>query len=112
VPDDTKRVSEGWAAAHAAYHAALTGACDSPWLLRLRELLFAQSERYRRLSVPMADVDRDLDREHRDLMEAVLARDVARAKSLIAQHLALTASILLQQEWPTPMAAPSRRANG
>jgi DNA-binding GntR family transcriptional regulator len=40
--------SDEWAHAHAQYHLALVQACDSAWLLRLRAMLYAQSERYRR----------------------------------------------------------------
>jgi len=102
-PGDPQRMNEEWSIAHAAYHEALVGACDSPWLLRLRGLLYAQSERYRRLSVPLAEVARDLNREHRDVMEAALARDAERAKTLMTQHIALTTRVLLEQSWPADM---------
>lgn len=94
--DDPQRVSEAWAAAHAAYHRALVNGCDSPWLLRLRDLLYAQSERYRRLSVPLARAGRELEREHREIMEAALARDADRADALLASHLETTTYILLE----------------
>lgn len=99
-PGDPQRMSETWSLAHAAYHEALVGACDSPWLLRLRATLYAQSERYRRLSVPLATVVRDLNREHQGIMEAALARDPGRARSLMAEHLELTTHVLLEQSWP------------
>ena len=99
-PGDLARMNEAWSAAHAAYHEALVGACDSPWLLRLRAMLYAQSERYRRLSVPLAHVARDLNREHQALMDAALARDAGRARALMAEHLELTTRALLQQSWP------------
>ena len=99
-PGDPQRMSEEWSAAHAAFHQALVGACDSPWLLRLREMLYNQSERYRRLSVPLAEVARDLNGEHRVLVDAALARDAGRARGLMAQHLELTTRMLLEQSWP------------
>lgn len=95
-----QRMNEGWSAAHAAYHEALVAACDSPWLLRLRGILYAQSERYRRLSVPLAGVARDLDREHREIMEAALARDARRAGVLMTEHIELTTRVLLERSWP------------
>lgn len=91
---DEKRLNEAWAAAHADYHRALVAACDSVWLKRLRELLYDQSERYRRLSVPASERGRDLDREHRDMMEAALAGDADRAARLLADHLALTMQLV------------------
>jgi DNA-binding GntR family transcriptional regulator len=108
-PDDAQRMSEAWSTAHAAYHEALVGACDSPWLLRLRGLLYAQSERYRRLSVPLAEIERDLNREHQAIMTAALDRDAPRARALMADHLELTTRVLLDQSWPAdvlPGAAP------
>ena len=98
-PEDPDRMGEAWSAAHAAYHEALAAACDSPWLLRLRATLYAQSERYRRLSVPLAEVARDLNREHHALMEAALARDAERTRALMAQHIELTTRVLLEQSW-------------
>lgn len=108
---DPQRMSEAWSAAHAGFHEALVGACDSPWLLRLRAILYAQSERYRRLSVPLAEIARDLNREHQDIMEAALARDAGCAKALMAQHLELTTRVLLEQAWlaDTPP-GPARRS--
>jgi DNA-binding GntR family transcriptional regulator len=105
---DPQRLSEAFAAAHAAFHEALVGSCDSPWLLRLRGILYAQSERYRRLSVPIALVARDLNREHKDIMEASLARDSERARALMTRHLELTTHVLLGHSWPTGGSAQPR----
>jgi plasmid stability protein len=58
-------------------------------------MLYAQSERYRRLSVPVAKHDRDLEAEHRGIMEAALARDANRAVQLLTEHLSATTRILL-----------------
>lgn len=93
---DPQRNSDKWAHNHAQYHAALVGGCDSPLLLGIRSTLYALSERYRRLSVPLAEFDRDLDGEHKNLAEAVIARDPAQATRLMANHLQTTTNILLQ----------------
>lgn len=97
---DEQRMSEAWSVAHCAFHSALVSGCDSPWLLRLRETLYAQSERYRRLSVPMGGTARNLRQEHQEIMDAALARDAGRAKALMAEHLELTTALLLQRSWP------------
>ncbi len=110
-PVDTQRMSEDWAAAHAIFHKALVSVCDSPWLLRLREMLYNQSERYRRLSVPLAEVARDLNDEHRAMVDAALARDTKRARLLMAQHLELTTAMLLEQTWMTDMPSNPTRGN-
>lgn len=97
-PDDPARVSEAWAETHKRFHEALVAACDSPWLLRLRELLFVQSERYRRVSVPLDRAKRDLVGEHKALAQAAVARDATRATEAIRQHLAKTTRILIQSD--------------
>lgn len=95
APDDPARSHEGWAEAHAAFHLALVDGCASPWLLHLHSLLYAQSERYRRLSVPLAASSRDVDAEHRAIVTATLARDAETAVHLLAAHLETTTHILL-----------------
>ncbi|MBR0668382.1 FCD domain-containing protein [Roseomonas hellenica] len=104
-PADPDRVAEPWAEAHGAYHEALVAGCGSPWLLRLRAILYAQSERYRRLSLPLARTERDLAREHREIMDATLARDADRAAALLTAHLQLTSAILLDAEESAEMPA-------
>lgn len=96
--NDPVRVSEAWAETHKRFHEALVAACDSPWLLRLRELLFVQSERYRRVSVPLDRAKRDLAGEHKELAQAAVARDVGRATEAIRTHLAKTTRILIQSD--------------
>jgi len=92
---ETRMVSDDWSAAHARFHEALVAACDSPILLQIRRQLYDQSERYRRLSLPLAETDRDLVREHSALAAAAVARDVSRTDALIADHLHVTTRILL-----------------
>lgn len=96
--NDPERMSDARSAAHAAFHDALASGCGSPWLLRLRETLYIQSERYRRLSVLSKGTARDLNREHQDIMEATLARNAKRACLLMRRHLELTTKLLLSQE--------------
>ena len=105
--DDPDRLSEAWAAAHADFHAALAAACDSPWLLKLRGMLYDQSERYRRLSIPLAEVARDIGAEHRELVDAALDRDAPRAVAAMARHLETTTLMILDHSWAgTPPNAP------
>lgn len=96
--EDPARCNEDWAEAHAAFHLALVEGCGSPWLLHLHSLLYAQSERYRRLSVPFAAAGRNVDAEHQAIVAATLARDAETAIPLLAAHLQKTTFILLNAE--------------
>ncbi|MPS67312.1 MAG: FCD domain-containing protein [Novosphingobium sp.] len=94
-PVSPERLNEDYAEAHGHFHHALVAACDSPWLLRMRDWLYAQSERYRYLTVPLATGERDLVHEHADIVEATLARDADRAVALLRKHLEATARLLI-----------------
>lgn len=96
VVDTEPRLSEEWAAAHGTFHKALVAACDSEWLLRIRSMLFDQSDRYRRLSATSIRSDRDVGGEHRLLMEATLARDTRRVCELMESHFRKTAELVAQ----------------
>lgn len=85
-----------WEDAHAAFHDALVAACSSPWLLSLRQQLYAQSERYRLLAASRIEESRNLDTEHDVIVKAVLERDVTKAVGLVREHLASTADNLLR----------------
>lgn len=94
-PADPERVNAVWAETHRRFHQALVAACDSPWLLRIREMLYTQSERYRSFSVPLDRATRDLQAEHKAIADAALARDADSAVAAMADHLALTTRIII-----------------
>jgi len=76
-----------WEQRNHRFHAALVAACGSPWLMRLRQTVFDQHERYRRLSRVKTVRTRDISREHRELMEAALARDLDKAARVMEAHV-------------------------
>ncbi len=91
---DTPEGRLAWEARHRRFHASLVAACGSPWLLHFWHLLADHSQRYRMIRLhhhrePQAAV-RDVAGEHRDLMDAVLARDIQRATTLMDAHLVRT----------------------
>jgi len=109
------RLDDTWREAHNQFHECLIAACDSPWLLRIREQLYLQTERYRQLSVPLQTVKRDTNTEHQDLMNSVLARDTSRASKLLDAHLTRTMDILVagfEPQAPTTDVAASARRKG
>ncbi len=94
-PGDEALLNEAWSQSHASFHLALVVGCRSRSLLRIRAGLYAQTERYRRLSLPLRRTGRDVDAEHRALMQAVVDRDRDYACALVADHLHRTMEILL-----------------
>ena len=105
VTETASRLNDGWVAAHTTFHAALASGCDSPWLLNLRTMLYAQSERYRHLSFALGRENRDVDAEHKAILDACLARDTELACRLIDDHLNRTTDILVS----SPLLRDARR---
>lgn len=95
-PQDPVALNAEWIGAHHDFHEALVAACDSPWLLRVRRMLYAQSERYRQLSLPLGQTPRDLDDEHQQIMKAALDRNIPEAMAAITRHLTTTMTVLLE----------------
>ena len=93
-PGQAKPLNAQWSSAHGAFHAALVSACESRWTLTIREMLYAQSERYRNLS-KIIDGRRNIDSEHKGLLDACLARDADLACKRIEAHLKRTLNIVL-----------------
>lgn len=91
-----QHLSDTWSRAHAEFHAELVSACGNDWLLRIRAMLYEQSERYRRMSVsvPQQVGTRDVPAEHQAIFDAVMARDVERAVAALETHLRTTATIV------------------
>ena len=83
-----------WTARHKNFHLSLISACSSPWLVRLHNLFYDQTERHRLVIVAASDIlhrpVRDVDAEHAKLVEMVLTRDVDRAMFLMESHLRIT----------------------
>lgn len=92
--DIPSAMREDWEARHAAFHAALISACGSPTLLEICEKLFSRADRYRRMSVSLSGSARDVEGEHRQLVERALARDADGAAEALRGHYGRTAAAL------------------
>ena len=91
----TERVSDEWALAHAAFHEALLDGCANRRLLQITLGLRNEAELYRRWSQPLGNEhDRNLVAEHREILDAALARDTERAAAALGDHIAHTTRLL------------------
>jgi DNA-binding GntR family transcriptional regulator len=100
-----------WAQAHQQFHEALVRGCASLWLLRLCALLYEKSERYRNLAERQPDSRRrDIQVEHKAMMDAVMARDADRACVLLEQHFWETTEIILKSSFSAPDAKRRKAA--
>jgi DNA-binding GntR family transcriptional regulator len=84
-----------WELRNNQFHTALVAACDSRWLQWMRQLMFDQHERYRRLSRMKTMMTRDINEEHKALFEAAMDRDVNKAVAVIGVHVQRTTDAVL-----------------
>lgn len=103
---DSHRIASHWAGAHSDFHRALVSACPNPWYLKMREMLYMHSERYRALAIQASRAPRDLQTEHTELAEVTIGRDAKRACRLMAEHLDRTTTILIKSIPAAPIAPP------
>ncbi len=87
--------SDEWNAANDALHAALRAACGSPLLLNFCESLSERYYRYRRLWARHPSGERNAAREHEQIINAVIAREIPAATALLKEHLRATTEELL-----------------
>lgn len=96
--NDNGSLDQEWERRHTAYHFTLVSACGSEWLLQFREMLGDQWARYRRLCIQYTRQQRNVLEEHREVMEAALARDAPAAVYLIGRHITKSAQIILDSD--------------
>ncbi|NEA44010.1 GntR family transcriptional regulator [Streptomyces sp. SID11385] len=93
APEESEYYTAAWAEAHRAFHRSLLEGCGNQALLETFDRLWTASELARRWSAHR-NPDRDGTREHRELEEAVLARDADTATAVLVRHLTMTAAAL------------------
>lgn len=100
---DGDQPSEDWLLAHADFHTALLAGCANPRLRDLAASLREEAELYRRWSRPTPAearhwTDQAVHQEHRDLLDAVMARDSERADAVLRHMISSTSGMVLDTE--------------
>jgi GntR family carbon starvation induced transcriptional regulator len=88
------------------FHIALISGCNSRWLLHFHRMMYDQSLRYRMLAFRVKDFPRDQSRrEHKQILNAALARDVDVLVAVLGTHITKGAEMYAEHE-------TSRRKSG
>jgi DNA-binding GntR family transcriptional regulator len=101
---DGDQPGEDWLIAHSDFHTALLAGCANDRLRDLAASLREEAELYRRWSRPKPeDADRWTDdpaahAAHRELLDAVLARDSSRAEAILRALIHATSDMVLDTE--------------
>ncbi|NMG50275.1 GntR family transcriptional regulator [Azoarcus communis] len=82
-----------WEQLHRKFHSALIAACPSHWIRDFHEQLFDYADRHRHLAATTGSPRRDPTSEHREIMEAVVQRNVPRSIELLNKHFMLTTEL-------------------
>lgn len=104
-PDDPKRICLDWTRLHREFHLALIAGCECEPMLTLSANLALKTELYRQWAAPApAAVDRNVEQEHQDILDAALARDVEKTTELLIDHYKRSVNVVLEAgliEWST-----------
>ena len=106
LEDPTHR-SDEWAKAHSAFHRVLLAGCGNRTLIDICQRLSDATEIYRGWTTQEAPAsEAEVSASHKDLLDAVLARDAARVVELHTSHLQRTVDILLERATSDHLTAP------
>ena len=97
---DAKTCNPAWELAHRAFHSALIAASGSRWLNSFCEQLFDAGDCYRHLSRVSSMRRAERRNEHRQILDAVVARDADTAVVLLTRHVTRTAELVRERLGP------------
>lgn len=95
LPGDVPRRNPEWEKRHRQFHMALVAGCGLKWIIQYCEQLFDIAERYRLLGATSYPERKEKD-EHREILDAFLAKDAPRVEMLLARHYQVTVDIVLR----------------
>lgn len=91
-----------WERRHQAFHSAIAEGCQSPTLLHVRRSLYEKASRYRNLWLKKNMLNSEIfdanQKEHDNLIEALLNHNADQARELIREHLLSPSRTLLATE--------------
>lgn len=95
-PEDPAHVDVEWQKAHKAFHLKLLDACACPPMVKLASDLADSTELYRCWAAPYVEPNaRDVEGEHRDILDAALARNSKKLAKLLRSHYEATVRVVL-----------------
>lgn len=94
---ETGQITHEWHQAHRTFHAKLLEACNCRPMLHLASNLGSSTELYRRWAASSAAASgRNVEEEHRLILEAAIARDAERTAELLRSHYEATVAVVVK----------------
>lgn len=95
--EDPAHINPEWAKAHRDFHQRIIAGCDCDPMMTLAANLATKTELYRQWAAPAKSaVARDVEKEHRDLLVAALARNAELTAELLTEHYNKTVQVVLE----------------
>lgn len=94
---DRFQSNDAWELAHRDFHRALIAACGSRYMLRFCSRLYDLNIRYRNIAGRLAYPARQIDTEHRNIMELAIARDADAAVAALITHYETTGTYVARR---------------
>jgi len=96
--EDSSEPYSTWAERNYNFHVALISGCNSPLLLEIRHRLYMKFDRYCRMTFEMSGRNLPTNHaEHKELAEAVLRRDIKRAKEINTYHVNGNQNVIVEK---------------
>lgn len=110
VETEPDRYGDAWERYNQEFHAALIANCRSRWLKLFHKAMYDHSQRYRMLSLKTKPFPRSQSaEEHRQILDAAIARDVETAERILASHILKGAELTGLEPPPTKGKAKTRQ---
>lgn len=101
------RINPEWMQAHHAFHLAIIAGSGSPQITQLASNLAHATELYRRWAAPSSGaIHRNVEEEHKALLDAALSHDGVRLGSLLRAHYEATVDVVLKAGLQDNLNAP------
>lgn len=94
--ENSQEMMEKWEKNNKLFHHALISGCDSKITIQIHGIIYSHHERFLRLSRMENFLSRDVNVEHKQIMNAAIDRDADRAIILLQQHIQKTTKTFLK----------------
>jgi GntR family carbon starvation induced transcriptional regulator len=95
LDDGATSLNPQWLERHDEFHRVMLEACGSPRLFQMIRQMAEAAELYHRALLPVVARDSEMEVEHEQLLEAILAEDAESAVRILTMHFEKTRDVML-----------------